>query len=131
MDCAHNPAGVKSFIRFLDQHRIRNIDLTFGVLDTKNWQEMVGLLKPYVSHWRLVLPDSERALPLEQVREEINLSGTDIRVSLYGNDYDRLIHDIIDEGEGEERFVTGSMYMVGRLRNMLGIAVKPLWPSVL
>lgn len=131
MDCAHNPAGIKSFIQFLDNHGIRNLDLTFGVLDTKNWQEMIGLLKPYVSHWRLVLPESERALPLERVRDEICVSGTDIRVSLYGNDYDRLIHDIIDHGEGDDRFVTGSMYMVGRLRSLLGISVKPLWPPVL
>jgi dihydrofolate synthase/folylpolyglutamate synthase len=131
MDCAHNPAGIRAFVAYLDSIGERDIDLTFGVLDTKNWQEMIGILRPYVSQWRIVLPESERALPLEQVEAEIRLSRNDIRVTAYGSDYDRLTKDIISSGDIPRRFVTGSMYMIGRLRNLLGVPIRPLWPPVL
>jgi folylpolyglutamate synthase/dihydropteroate synthase len=92
---------------------------------------MIGILRPYVSQWRIVLPESERALPLEQVEAEIRLSRNDIRVTAYGSDYDRLTKDIISSGDIPRRFVTGSMYMIGRLRNLLGVPIRPLWPPVL
>jgi dihydrofolate synthase/folylpolyglutamate synthase len=131
MDCAHNPAGIRAFVAYLDSIGERDIDLTFGVLDTKNWQEMVRILRPYVSHWRIVLPDSERALPLSLVEAEIKVSGTGIRVTPYGSDYERLTRELTSSGDSPRSFVTGSMYMIGRIRNLLGLPIKPLWPSVL
>ena len=130
MDCAHNPAGIRAFVEYLDSIGEREIDLTFGVLDTKNWQEMIGILRPYVSHWRLVLPDSERALPLGLVEAMIKVSGNDIRVSLYGSDYDRLTRELTSSGDTQRSFVTGSMYMVGRIRNLMELPIQPLWPAV-
>lgn len=127
MDCAHNQAGIRAFIEYLSRRNARRIDLTFGVLDTKNWREMVTTLAPYVCHWRLIKPDSERALPLEAVSEQIELSGSDVRISAYGGDYDALVRDLVGAGDGETRYVTGSMYMIGRLRNILGVPLKPLW----
>ncbi len=131
MDCAHNPAGIRAFVAYLDSIGERYIDLTFGVLDTKNWQEMIRILRPYVSHWRIVLPDSERALPLSLVEAEIKVSGTGIRVTQYGSDYERLTRELTSSGDSPRSFVTGSMYMIGRVRNLLGLPIKPLWPSIL
>jgi dihydrofolate synthase/folylpolyglutamate synthase len=130
MDCAHNPAGMRAFVSYLDTISAGGIDLTFGVLDTKNWQEMVRILSPYVSHWRLALPDSERALPLHQLEEEIRLSCAGVRITIYGSDYDRLVNDLTRDSDGSCKFITGSMYMIGKLRGLLGIPQKPLWPPV-
>jgi dihydrofolate synthase/folylpolyglutamate synthase len=127
MDCAHNPAGIRAFINYLRRRNEPLIDLTFGVLDTKNWQEMIQLLSPFVGHWRIILPDSERALPLERVRQEIALSGNDVRVSIYENDYERLVRELLDSSQEGKRYITGSMYMVGKIRNMLALPWKPLW----
>ncbi len=127
MDCAHNQAGVRSFIDYLHRTNSRSIDLTFGVLDTKNWKEMISMLAPHVRHWRLLRPDSERALPLEQVQDEIRVSGNDVRISAYGSDYEALARDMVATSDGEVRYVTGSMYMIGKLRNTLGLAIKPIW----
>jgi dihydrofolate synthase/folylpolyglutamate synthase len=127
MDCAHNQAGIRAFIEYLVRRNASRIDLTFGVLDTKNWREMLAMLAPHVNHWRLISPASERALPLELVSAQIELSGTDVKISVYGSDYDGLARDLVRTGEGETRYVTGSMYMVGRLRNILGVPLKPLW----
>jgi dihydrofolate synthase/folylpolyglutamate synthase len=133
LDCAHNPAGIDSFISFLESTGAREIDLTFGVLDTKSWQEMVKKLSPYVKTWRLLRPDSERALPLEQIRQELGVSGigvrntSDVRVEVYGDDYERCLRDLLSGSEGPTSFITGSMYMVGRLREMLSIPERPIW----
>jgi len=127
MDCAHNQAGIRAFIDYLVRTQTGLIDLTFGVLDTKNWKEMIGMLSPYVCHWRLIKPDSERALPLGQVEEEIRLSGNDVRISSYGSDYEGLARDIIRSSDSDTYFVTGSMYMIGKLRSVLGLPIKPIW----
>ncbi len=126
LDCAHNPAGVESFISFLESREARGIDLTFGVLDTKDWQAMVRKLKPYVGTWRLLAPESERALPQEALREEL-ISGPGVRVECYGGDYERCLREIFSQRGGEQAFITGSMYMVGRVREMLSIAPRDLW----
>ena len=85
------------------------------------------MLAPHVRHWRLVRPDSERALPLEQVQDEIKVSGNDVRISAYGSDYEALARDMVATSDGEVRYVTGSMYMIGKLRNTLGLPIKPIW----
>jgi dihydrofolate synthase/folylpolyglutamate synthase len=129
MDCAHNQAGIRAFIDYLMRNQTGSIDLTFGVLDTKNWREMIGMLAPHVGHWRLIMPDSERALPLEQVQAEIRLSSNEVSISSYGNDYEALVREMIRTSEGETRYVTGSMYMIGKLRSVLGLPLKPIWNS--
>lgn len=129
LDCAHNTAGIDTFISFLKARSARNIDLTFGVLDTKNWQEMVAMLRPYVGTWRLITPESERALPLEILKKEILISGTGISVECYGDDYERCLRDVFAAAEQGVAYVTGSMYMVGRLRNMLSLPERPLWKT--
>jgi len=130
MDCAHNPAGIRSFVEFLKSCGEATIDLTFGVLDTKNWKEMIKILLPHVRHWRLIRPESERALPLEVVGDEIRLSGNEIRISFYGSDYDRLVKDLLKDTDGESRYLAGSMYMIGKVRDHLGLPIKPLWHRV-
>ncbi len=127
MDCAHNPAGIRALIDHLRRDNQRAIDLTFGVLDTKNWQEMIQLLAPYVGHWRIILPESERAMPLERVREEISLSGNEVKISIYQKDYELLVRELLDSSHEGTRYITGSMYMVGKIRNMLALPWKPLW----
>ena len=127
MDCAHNQAGIRAFIDYLSRTGAGLIDLTFGVLDTKNWKEMIAMLAPHVRHWRLVKPDSERALPLEQVEAEIRVSGNEVRISSYGSDYEALARDMVRSSDGETRYVTGSMYMIGKLRSVLGVPIKPVW----
>ena len=127
LDCAHNPAGIGAFISFLESRGDREIDLTFGVLDTKNWKEMVRMLKPYVKTWRFLSPDSERALPLELLQQEVAVSRTEVRVESYGVDYERCLREVISQREGNTAYITGSMYMIGRFREMLSIGDRPIW----
>lgn len=129
LDSAHNPAGIRAFIAFLTSRRHEKVDLTFGVLDTKNWQEMIHQLKPHVGCWRLLLPESQSAVPLELVQSEISkgVSGTEVRILRYGNDYEACVRDLMEEGDGQPAYVAGSMYMVGRVRGMLSPTSPVLW----
>ncbi len=127
LDCAHNIAGVASFISFLESSGFKEIDLIFGVLDTKDWREMVAMLKPYVKVWRLLAPQSERALPLEALVAEIGISGNGVRIECYGERYEVCLEEIVSERRGDMGFVTGSMYMVGRIRELIGVQERPIW----
>ena len=127
LDCAHNTAGIRAFIEFAVSRGESNIDLVFGVLDTKNWQEMIQALKPHVGTWRLLRPESERALPHSKLVSELALSGSDIRVLDYGDDYEACLRDVFNKQDPYPTFVTGSMYMVGKLRSMLSVPSQPLW----
>jgi dihydrofolate synthase/folylpolyglutamate synthase len=127
MDCAHNPAGIKAFFDYVSKGDNDKIDLTFGVLDTKNWREMLQVLLPKVDTLRLVRPESDRALDLGLIEKEIQLSGTDVRIHRYEGDYERCLHDILASSENGKAYITGSMYMIGAMRAMLGVEERPLW----
>jgi dihydrofolate synthase/folylpolyglutamate synthase len=127
LDCAHNPAGIDSFISFLESTGAYGIDLTFGVLDSKNWREMVKKLSPRVSTWRLLTPESDRSLPLEELVSELRLSCPGVRIEQYGKDYERCLREILSQAESSSAYITGSMYMLGRVREMLSVPERPLW----
>ncbi len=127
MDCAHNPAGVKAFFDYVSKGDGDKIDLTFGVLDTKNWRDMLQVLLPKVDTLRLVRPESDRALDLGLIEKEIQLSGIDVRIHRYEGDYERCLHDILASSENGKAYITGSMYMIGAMRAMLGVEERPLW----
>lgn len=128
MDCAHNPAGIRAFMSFLESKGVSGIDITFGVLDTKNWEEMVELLAPVVKRWRILAPQSERALPLHLLEEKIRrLSGSDISVHNYGTEYEVWLRDILRTDPSEFFALTGSMYLIGKLRSLMGVPMPKLW----
>jgi dihydrofolate synthase/folylpolyglutamate synthase len=127
LDAAHNPSGIRAFVSFLNATQARDIDLTFGALDTKNWEQMLVQLKPFVKTWRILRPDSERALPEEHIMDFLAVSGTEVRVVRYGTDYEGCVRDLLGDAGAPPAYVTGSMYMLGRLRRMLSLPKRALW----
>ncbi len=128
MDCAHNPAGIRAFMSFLESKEVSGIDITFGVLDTKNWEEMVDLLAPVVKRWRILSPQSERALPLHLLEEKIRrISGSEVSINNYGTDYEVWLRDILRTDADDFFALTGSMYLIGRLRSLMGVPMPKLW----
>lgn len=130
LDAAHNPAGIKAFVSFLQARHASEIDVTFGALDTKNWEFMLNQLLPFVKTLRLLQPESERALPDERIAEHVTESGNDIRIIRYGLDYEGCIRDLLADRGAPTAYVTGSMYMLGRVRKMLSLPKRPLWTRI-
>jgi dihydrofolate synthase/folylpolyglutamate synthase len=116
-DCAHNEPGVLALLDYLKTQGLRELRIGFGVLDTKNWQQMLALLIPYCRDWNLIQPLSARAVPSMSV--EGYLSSNGVSATCFENDYARFISEVLDSPEEETVLITGSMYMLGHLRDML------------
>ena len=134
VDCAHNPAGVRSLVTYLAGNSYHNLEMVFGVLDTKSWQQMVEMLYPHVGSWNLLRPDSVRALNHSILQSY--MSGFDIKSRDYEDDYQALVVDrfagarsceFSDSTAAPDTLVTGSIYMVGKLRALLGVPERAVW----
>jgi len=126
LDCGHNPAGITAVRNYLVANDLSGIDITFGVLDTKNWQAMVLTLGPVAKTWRLLLPSSDRALPQAILRDFIYKTWPKAKIESYDSNYKEWLQRIMDS-DVESSLVVGSIYMVGHVREMLEPPLKPLW----
>jgi dihydrofolate synthase / folylpolyglutamate synthase len=125
LDCAHNVAGVRSVISFLESQGISSVDIGFGALTTKNWKEMVELLLPVVNTWNVLTPESGMALSSGELVQYLIERGA--AAVEYGKSYERFLSAYAKGGRERPLLITGSIYLVGVLRGMLVPGVKPLW----
>lgn len=124
-DAAHNPAGAASLISFLDTQALKGIKLIFGALKAKRWQEMVRALIPYVGSWLVAEPDSDDAVPANEVLEY--LSGFGISGQGYCRNYLDILNNITCAPDGLPVLVTGSLYMVGGIMEAMGCEIPKIW----
>lgn len=125
LDCAHNPDGIESLCAYLKHQQYQEVNLGFGVLESKDWHKMTDKLMPYVAHWHLLEVSSERALSSAHVAEY--LSGFGISQENYHRDLSGFLESILKK-EGPI-VITGSIYLIGELRSLLDIPEKPIWRS--
>jgi len=72
LDGAHNPDGTTELVDNLNKYfPQQNIIFIMGVMKDKKYERMVNTLSPLASAFITVTPDSERALPAEQLTEVI------------------------------------------------------------
>lgn len=122
LDGAHNP---QAFHKLKDSLSACNYEpniAIFGALRTKNYKELCKTLKEITKKVHLVEPNSEAALPVSVLEQE--LSG--IEVKSFGKNY----RDSIKEAEGRV-LICGSMYFLGYFREILGAGDKPLWKKII
>lgn len=122
LDCAHNMDGIEALVDSLRFEGLSEVPVAFGCLDTKNWHEMIDILRPCAKSWRLLLPQSTRAVPTSKVAEYLSCSG--IKATDFSDNYEAFVADIQNE---ELLVVAGSIYMVGQVRALLGGEEKLLW----
>ncbi len=133
IDAAHNPAGARALVQFLEDQRYRNLTLVFGVLSTKDWVEMVKILAPFACRVLVLSPESESAVPFDQIKYEFSHSGVERVVSLRG--VEDLIREISGSPNHSQFVVTGSIYMIGSVRRAIlelpvterSFTERPLW----
>jgi dihydrofolate synthase / folylpolyglutamate synthase len=113
-DCAHNGEGIRSFISYIKEQKITPIRLIFGVLDTKDWQNMVRELISHVSAWYLIEPASKRAVSSESIQKL--LSGIGISKSTIVHSTNELVSLLEEEKDAESCVAAiGSMYLLAEL----------------
>ncbi len=120
-DGAHNVSGAKVLAEFLAEFEQRPITLVFGVMQGKDVAGMSELLFPLAEAIVITRPRNSRALdvaevlrlaPREHWRDKVIVPEPDVRKALASA---RRI-----SREGHVIVVTGSLYLVGEAKQILG-----------
>lgn len=119
VDGAHNPAGMKALVAFLEEEQFPGrLVVIFGVLKDKAWEQMLGILSPLASAVILTRPESDRGA---QPRELATVAATyleDVRVA-------ETMPDALAMARGsvaatDTILVTGSLYTAAAALRALG-----------
>lgn len=124
LDAAHNPQGIRSFATYVRSRGLHGLPMIFGVLDTKNWRAMLRELSQVVGEFIVVRPDFPTALACSAIVDE--LSCTDIKATSYEHDYESALQAAVNSG-APVTGVVGSIYLIGKIRQMCGAALPHLW----
>lgn len=122
IDCAHNIDGVRSLANFLRDSKRSNMGCILGFLESAPWQEMIELLRPYITRWGICQPETARAVPIEIVSKHLSSIGISSRIL-----EPDTVPDFCLEQVDLEYLISGSIYLVGPLRAKLGIPYHPIW----
>lgn len=128
LDSAHNPAGIGSFISFLDKEKLTGLTLGFGAIVGKDWRFMVEALRPYVSKWCVMTPAYQDPIPSSEVCDY--LSGIGVSSTDFGTNYTAFLESVKSSPapETENRVaVVGSMYLIGIIRSFMDEPIGKLW----
>jgi dihydrofolate synthase/folylpolyglutamate synthase len=124
IDCAHNPDGAETLSNYLSQNSIEKVNLIFGSLETKNWKKSLDILEPYINSIAYLLPDSTRSLSENTIVEYYQNKGI---INILDWEKDKIFNYINSLDPNTLILLTGSIYMVGKLRSLLDIADKQIW----
>ncbi len=120
VDGAHNPDGVSELVRCLSAYLPhRKMTLVMGVMADKDYADMIRMMAPFATEFVAVTPESERALPAEDLRTKIEtLTGVPARC---GGDVKSGLA-LAMSGKDPEDIVCafGSLYQVGEIRAYFG-----------
>ncbi len=128
VDGAHNPAGVATLARALENDfTYRKLVLIFGVMGDKNYRMMAKRLFPLADRIVLTRPPSERSLA-PQVLAALASEFND-KVEILEEPEDALNRSFFLAGEDDAICAAGSLYLVGEMKRVLGKAKPHGHPS--
>jgi dihydrofolate synthase/folylpolyglutamate synthase len=111
IDGAHNPAGVRSLVAYVNQfYSGRRIWIVYGALRDKAVAEMAALLFPLADRLILTAPSNARAMP----PEDIAAPGARITHSI-----GEAIALLAEAAPEDVVFIAGSLYLAGEARALL------------
>jgi dihydrofolate synthase/folylpolyglutamate synthase len=112
VDVAHNPDGIRTLVDSLKDLGVRNVLLVFGVVQDKDYEAMIELLKPVVHSAVLTTARTERARSITDLALEFSRQGIDVAKT------EPVVADAVDAalalyGDRRPLLITGSHYVVG------------------
>jgi dihydrofolate synthase/folylpolyglutamate synthase len=119
LDGAHNPAGARELLRFWGENFAgRRILLIYGAMRDKAVDEIAGLLFPRADSVILTEPRQPRAVSAAVLAEITgHLAADAAKVAIVRDPAEALEHALRIAHPDDAIFVTGSLYLVGDLRN--------------
>ncbi len=121
LDGAHNTEGMKALVESLrEEFPTHHWQVLLGVMGDKNVEAMVEALAPHATGIVTTQIEYDRALPAEELAERV-ASTVDVPVIVsenpeYGFDMARA-----EAGPDGAVLVTGSLYLIGEVRDLLDI----------
>jgi dihydrofolate synthase/folylpolyglutamate synthase len=115
-DGAHNPAAARELLKFWEENFAgRRIVLIYGAMRDKALDEIAGLLFPRANRILLTQPRQPRAISAPLLAEMTSHYGVPSEV--IPDPAEALDRAMETAGQEDAIFVTGSLYLVGDLRN--------------
>ncbi|MDO4203259.1 MAG: folylpolyglutamate synthase/dihydrofolate synthase family protein [Selenomonadaceae bacterium] len=117
IDGAHNPAGIAALRKSLDITfpRAKRLFL-LGILRDKAVSSMIKILLRPEDRVVVTSPDSDRAATPEEIVERIHDSEV---IAVSGDRKKALDIALNEQGSGELLVITGSLYLIGYIRQLL------------
>lgn len=117
LDGSHNPDGARALESTLKELSTRPITLLMGVLDDKDYTQILKTLAPYAKHLIAVTPDSPRALSAKEFAQQAKKYCSQVS---YFEDVAEAIHATVAELPADEVLVIcGSLYLASAARPLL------------
>lgn len=119
LDGAHNPGGARELLKFWEENFAgRRILLVYGAMRDKAVDEIAGLLFPRADSVILTEPRQPRAVSAAVLAEITHHHASDgSKVAIVRDPAEALEHALRIAHPDDAIFVTGSLYLVGDLRN--------------
>ena len=117
LDGAHNPGAAREVARFLGESFAgRRIYLIFGAMRDKAVDEVTGLLFPHAYEVVFTQPGTPRAVGARQLAE---MAGHHAAKYSVIPEAEQALEAVLQRARPEDAvFVTGSLYLVGELRDV-------------
>jgi dihydrofolate synthase/folylpolyglutamate synthase len=115
LDGAHNPGAARELARFLEENFAgRKVYLIFGAMRDKAVDEVTGMLFPHAHEVIFTQPGTPRAVSARQLAE---MAGDHATTFVVIEDAEQALEFALAKAGPEDAiFITGSLYLVGELR---------------
>jgi dihydrofolate synthase/folylpolyglutamate synthase len=122
-DGAHNPAGALALRRYLDEFVAPPVTLVFGAMRDKALAEIGAALFPAAARLVLTSPDHPRAASVEELLSAVPVPASSSTISLAPSSADAIRLALAQTPPGGTVCVTGSLYLVGEVKDFLSKTV--------
>lgn len=112
MDGAHNLAGIKKLIGYLDDNGIDDVDIIYGAVEREHLKEIISTLANKANKLYLVEFDYFRSVKIERY-EDIARDFSNIEI--VGKKSLRELINNIHKNRERDIVITGSLYLLGEL----------------
>ena len=120
LDGGHNPQCMEALARALGElYPGKKLIFLTGVLADKDWSTMMGELPPLAKEFYTITPDSPRAMPAAELAAY--LEGQGAKATPCGSVREGLELALVFLPPEDVVCVTGSLYMIGEVRHLLGL----------
>jgi dihydrofolate synthase / folylpolyglutamate synthase len=113
LDGAHNVAAVKALAAFLQEFHPEGVWIIFGAMADKQFEEMIGILKPHAKQFIFTKTQSSRAKDPVELQKLV--PGSRVEESVAG----AIEYARISAPPHMTILICGSLYLVGEARAML------------